>query len=335
MRGFLIKLAVGVAGLVLLVKYGSIDLGVLAKAADRPGLLLLAFACILATVPIAAWRWWLLLRGLNFTLTLAWSINATFISLFFHTFLPGAHGGDLVRLALAYRSVGGSLSHLTFSLLVDRLSGLVALLLLGVLMLPGLPSAYATQLEWAVATFFVVGAAGLIIAVKSGDCSVNLVGRLPKPVGPALARIAKELLTALRAYWSQPGRLFAALVVSVVQYILILLALFSLGHAMGFTQLSWIGYGIAGAWSTIANSLPLTPGGIGVGEAAFARVAVALTHPTADVSYGTVFLAMRVLTVIIGIVGILPWLLNRTDLRSGIDAIKSKPSESRSLPVTE
>ncbi len=335
MRGFLLKLAIGVAGLVLLVKYGSIDLGPLAKAADRPGLLALAFACILATVPIAAWRWWLLLRGLNFTLTLAWSINATFISLFFHTFLPGAHGGDLVRLALAYRSVGGSLSQLTFSLLVDRLSGLVSLLLLGLLMLPGLPSAYATQLEWAAAIFFVVGASGLVIAVKTGDWSVNLVGRLPKPVGPALAQVARELLTALRAYWTQPGRLCVALAVSLVQYVIILLALFLLGHAMGFTQLSWIGYGIAGVWSTIANSLPLTPGGIGVGEAAFAHVAVVLTHPSGDTGYGTVFLAMRVLTVIIGIFGILPWLLNRMDLRSGMDAIKNEPSERRSLPVAE
>ena len=335
MRGFLIKLAIGVAGLVLLVKYGSIDLGVLAKAADRPGLLALAFLCILATVPMAAWRWWLLLRGLHFTLTLPWSINATFISLFFHTFLPGAHGGDLVRLALAYRSVGGGLSQLTFSVLVDRLAGLVSLLLLSLLMLPALPSSYANQLEWVAAIFFVAGFVGLVVAVKSGDWLAGLLARLPRPVGPVLARIVKELLTALRAYWTQPGRLSAALAVSVAQYLLILLALFLLGHAMGFTELSWTGYGIAGVWSTIANALPITPGGIGVGEAAFAQVATILTQPTGDASYGTVFLAMRVLTIIIGIGGVLPWLLNRMDLRSGIEAIKDEPGERRSLPMAE
>jgi uncharacterized membrane protein YbhN (UPF0104 family) len=126
-----------------------------------------------------------------------------------------------------------------------------------------------------------------------------------------------------------------ALAVSVAQYLLILLALLLLGHAMGFTQLTWLGYGIAGVWATIANSLPLTPGGIGVGEAAFAHVATVLTHPTGDTGYGTVFLAMRVLTVIIGIFGMLPWLLNRMDLRSGMDAIKSEPSERRSLPAAE
>ncbi len=44
---------------------------------------------------------------------------------------------------------------------------------------------------------------------------------------------------------------------------------------------------------------------------------------------------MRVLTIIIGIGGVLPWLLNRMDLRSGIEAIKDEPGERRSLPMAE
>lgn len=335
MRGFLIKLGIGVAGLVLLVKYGSIDLDVLAKATERPGLLVLAFICILATVPIAAWRWWLLLNGLKFSLSLSWSINATFISLFFHTFLPGAHGGDLVRLALAYRAVGGGFSQLTFSVLVDRMAGLVSLLVLGLLMLPALPSAYAGQFAWVAAIFLAAGIALLAFAVRSGDWFVGLFARFPGRIGRVLAQISNDLLTALRAYWTQPGRLAVALVVSIAQYLLILLALFLLGSAMGFTTLSWIGYGIAGVWSMIANSLPITPGGIGVGEAAFAHVAIALTQSQADSSYGTVFLAFRVLTIIIGIGGVLPWLLKRTDLRAGMAEIKKDPAGRRSMPMAE
>ena len=337
MRGFLIKLAIGVAGLVILVKYGSIDLGVLMKAADRPGLLALAFLCMLATVPIAAWRWWLLLRGLQFTLTLPWSVNVTFISLFFHTFLPGAHGGDLVRLGLAYRSAGGGLSRLTFSVLVDRLAGLLSLLILGLIMVPALPPAYASRIEWVAAIALAAGVVGLVVALKSGDWLARLLRRLPAPVGPALANVVSELVAALRAYWTQPGRLTAALAISLAQYLLVLLALFLLGHAMGFTDLSRAGYVIAGVWSTVANSLPITPGGIGVGEAAFAHVALALTsQPSGSISYGTVFLAMRVLTVIIGIGGVLPWLLNRVDLRHGVAAIKNEPAaERRPLPVAE
>jgi hypothetical protein len=238
-------------------------------------------------------------------------------------------------LALAYRSVGSGLSQLTFSVLVDRLAGLVSLLILGLLMVPALPPSYASRFGGVVAAVFAVGVVGLIITLNSGDWLARLLGRLPRPVGPALARVVRELLTALKVYWTQPGRLCAALAISVGQYLLVLLALFLLGQAMGFTTLSWIGYGIAGVWSIAANSLPITPGGIGVGEAAFAHVAMALTYPSADISYGTVFLAMRVLTVVIGIGGVLPWLLNRVDLRSGIAAINNEPSKRRSLAIPE
>ncbi len=333
MRGLFIKLAIGVAGIVLLVKYGSIDLGMLMKAANRPGLLALAFLCILATVPIAAWRWWLLLRGLQFQFTFPWAVNATFISLFFHTFLPGAYGGDLVRLALAYRSAGGRLSRLTFSVVVDRLSGLLALLALGLVMLPALPPAYASRLQWVAAIGVAAGVAGLVVALKSGDWVARLLGRLPTPVGPALATVVSELVAALRAYWTQPGRLGATVAISIGQYFLILSALFLLGHAMGFEDLPWTGYVIAGICSVLANSLPITPGGIGVGEAAFAHVAlIFISSPSGDLGYGTVFLAMRLLSVIIGIGGVLPWLLNRMDLRRGIADIRSDAPSNDGAP---
>jgi uncharacterized protein (TIRG00374 family) len=336
MRAFIIKLAIGIAGLALLVKYGSIDLGVLVKAADRPWLLFAAFLCILASVPIAAWRWWLLLRGLQFSFSIPWAMNTTFISLFFHTFLPGAHGGDLVRLALAYRVSGGGLNRLTFSVIVDRLSGLAALLLLGVVLVPALPDAYAHRLEWIAGIVVAAGVTGLVFALMAGDLLARMFGRLPAPVGPILAKIVSELVQALRAYLTQPGLLVVAFVVSVAQYLLILLALFLLGHAMGFVALSWWGYAIAGVWSTVANALPITPGGIGVGEAAFAHVATALSASSANgLSFGTVFLAMRVLTVLLGVVGVLPWLLHRVDLRRGLAAIRNQPEAERPVPVAE
>jgi uncharacterized membrane protein YbhN (UPF0104 family) len=264
-------------------------------------------------------------------------MNTTFISLFFHTFLPGAHGGDLVRLALAYRTTGGGLNRLTFSVLVDRLSGLTALLMLGLVLVPALPPTYASRMEWIAGIAMIAVTSGLVLALTSGNLMARWLGRLPAPVGPVLAKIVRELVAALRAYLTQPGLLATALAISVGQYLLILIALFLLGHAMGFNALSWSGYAIAGVWSTVANALPITPGGIGVGEAAFAHVALALSASSSNgVSFGTVFLAMRVLTVLIGVVGVLPWLLHRVDLRRGLAAIKSQPESERPvLPVAE
>jgi uncharacterized protein (TIRG00374 family) len=337
MRGFLIKLAVGVAGLIILLNYGSIDLAVLMKSEDRPGLLMLAFLCMLSTVPIAAFRWWLLLRGLQFSSSFSWAFNTTFISLFFHTFLPGAHGGDLVRLAMAYRAIGNNLNRLTFSVVVDRISGLFALLLLGLATLPALPGNFASRLEWIAVVVFVIGAGGVAFILALGGVLTRTVARLPAPVGPTLAHVLAELIEALKAYLAQPGLLIGAVVISVVQYSLVLVALFVLGNAMGFGGLSISGYVIAGAWSLVANSLPITPGGIGVGEAAFAHTAAMLAiPPSAGAGYGTIFLAMRVLTVALGIIAVLPWLLYRTDLRQGLTTLKAGKSSAKSaVPATK
>src|SRR4051812_10077788 len=179
MRGFLIKLGIGVVGLLLLLYFGSIDLAVLGKAFHRPDFLLVAFLCLLATIPMGAWRWWLLLRGLQYRVAYTWTYNITFISLFFHTFLPGAQGGDLVRVAMAYRASGGEFSRVTFSVVVDRLTGLTALLVLGLSTLPLLPSAYSYRLIWIAIAAVAAGAVGVFLGLRFSATLARLAGRLP------------------------------------------------------------------------------------------------------------------------------------------------------------
>ncbi len=321
---------IGIAGVLILVYFGSIDLDVLSRATRRPELLALAFLGLLLTVPIAACRWWMLLHGLQLPATLRWTLGTTFISLFFNTFLPGAYGGDVVRLALAYR-VYGKLNRLTISVIVDRLSGLAALLLLGLAMLPALPMGYASRLGWIAAALVAAGLLALYVALRSGDWLIRQLGRLPAPAGPILQHVVREVLAALQAYTARPGLLLATLVLSLGQFVLVLLALIALGWAMGFVGLDWPGYMLAGVWSLVANALPITPGGIGVGEAAFAHAASALSHSTATgAAFGTVFLALRLVSIAVGMIGIVPWLMHRGELRDGISTIKSDQSALRS-----
>lgn len=330
MRSFLLKLSIGVAGLIALVFLGSIDFSVLARATGHPGLLAAAFICLLATVPIAAFRWWMLLRGLQFSLTLGWSVVTTFVGIFFNTFLPGAYGGDLVRLAMAYRAAGDGLNRLTFSVIVDRLSGLTALLILALVQVPFLPAAYAERIEWVAGVSVVAGGVALALASVSGDLLARLAARIPSSIGSKISRIISELTSALRAYLARPGLILAAVATSLIQWSFVLVSLIILGEAMQFKGLSWSGYVIAGVWSLVANALPITPGGIGVGEAAFAHVANILSSAPADAAaFGTVFLAMRVLTTLVGVIAILPWMLHRVDLRQGLSALQADSEKKR------
>lgn len=329
MRRFLIKLGIGLCGLALLIKFGSIDLSAFSSLALRPGLVILAFFALLLTAPLASWRWCLLMRALGFKLTFAWTVNVTFISQFFNTFMPGAYGGDLVRVALTYRATNRGLSRIVFSVATDRLTGLLALMILGVAMIPSLPNQFGERLEWVAMALATVGVAGVALLILAGEQIVSLIAKLPAPVGPAVGKFGYDLMAALRAYMRHPGILLLAIGISLTQYLLVLGALFALGEAMLFKGLSLSGYVVAGVWALISSALPITPGGMGIGEAAFNYIAQAMTvAPVGSEGFGSIFLAMRMITIIIGLFGLVPLLVGNSDVSGSVELIKHNDANS-------
>jgi glycosyltransferase 2 family protein len=308
------RIALGLVVLALLIYFGALDPKVLATTFGRPDLLALATLLLLTTIPLAAFRWWLLLKSLKFPMGFNWSLRTTFTSQFFNTFLPGSYGGDFARVALAYRASGGGLSRLAFTVVVDRLSGLLALIILGLSILPLLPMQYrdATYPLFAIGCGVILG--GTIFGFLIGERIAAFLVRLPWSIGVKLAHVVREVLAAVRAFFDHWPILVAILVLSIVQFTLVLGALAVLGRAMRFDALSLSGYAVAGVWSTLANALPLSPGGLGVGEAAFAKTAMLLESVASGASYATVFLAMRVLTILIAVLGVLPYWAQRHDL---------------------
>lgn len=310
----IVRATLGLGVLGLLIYFGMLDLGVLGQAIERPGLLALAFSLIFATIPIAALRWWVLLISLNYPMTFLWSLRTTFTSQFFSMFLPGAYGGDLVRITLAYRAAHKGLSRITFTVLVDRLSGLFALLLTGLGILPLLPLQFRHGIFAHLAIVSGVLLLGAAAGIAFGSPIAKALEHLPPPVGPKLAHMVREVLAAVRAYFDRPAALIIVLALSIIQFAFVLVALTVLGRSMHFDALSWSGYVVAGVWSIIANAVPFTPGGLGIGETAFAKTATLLEATPSGASYATVFLAMRVITILVTVFGMLTYRTQRRDL---------------------
>lgn len=324
---FALKLVAGFACLALLIWFNFIDFSTLARAVDHPAYTLAAFILLLLTVPLAAWRWLLLLRGVDANGTLAWSLSTTFVSQFFNTFLPGAYGGDLVRFGLAVKANGGKAGQIFFTIFIDRLAGLVALLLFAIGVLPFLPVGHYVNLVTLSGILFVGLACGFAVALIAGEAIARLVEKLPSPIGSIGAHLIRETITALRAFRHRPGLVATVVVISVVQYALVLLALIALGGAMEITSLSSAGYVVAGVWGLVANSLPVTPGGLGVGESAFAAMAAFVDKSSNPASFGNVFLASRVLSVVVSLGGLIPLLFGGVLVnRNELDAVVRQSS---------
>jgi uncharacterized protein (TIRG00374 family) len=311
----ILRTAAGLLILFLLAYFGRIDLSALESALSHPALLAFAASLMLLAIPISALRWWLLTSALGFPMNYAWSLRTTFTGQFFSMFLPGAIGGDLIRVTLARRAARRGLAQLTFSVLMDRLSGLAGLVLLGFCALPTMPERFhqpAYLVPWAIGCATILG--GFVVAVVWGHLIAGLLGRLPDPIGPRLSFSAREVLAALRTYADRWLTLVWTLAISIINFLMIFAALASLGAAMTFNSLSPAGYVIAGVWASIVNTIPLTPGGLGLGEAAFAQIAVMLESAPSGASYANAFLAMRILAIMVSALGLLPYLAQRGDL---------------------
>jgi uncharacterized membrane protein YbhN (UPF0104 family) len=96
------------------------------------GWLALGFLFFTPVLLIVSWRWRMLLRVHGVRLKLWRVFELTMIGQFFSAFLLGTTGGDVIKIFYVARAVPDRRTAVSFTVIVDRVIGLVAMLLLGV-----------------------------------------------------------------------------------------------------------------------------------------------------------------------------------------------------------
>jgi uncharacterized protein (TIRG00374 family) len=308
----MMKLARYAAGLVLLAAlfyFRLIDLDELRKALGHPGLLALTWVLCVATIPIAGLRWHLLLRSQGLALHLWETMRIVAVGAFFATFLPGSAGGDLVRGVYIYQASHGRRTHALLSIFIDRLIGLTAFVIFGVAATLTRPTQSYGVFEYSIFAFALAFAVGIVALFVFGHRMAQLVNRLFAGRVPRLAAIIDDAGEALHQYSRQWRSVLLALVISLVVVLIIAATVVVIADATEFGGLSAVEYGIAGVYAMIANSLPFTPGGLGIGEGAFASACVALEPHITGIPYGTIFLVLRCVIVLSTLPGLVAYLL--------------------------
>ncbi len=188
----LLKLLVA-AGLIALIA-SKVDLGLAANEVGRAGLLacLFVIAANLLQFVVLGWRWHMILVASGINIGFRAACRIVLVGTFFNQCLPTSLGGDAVRI-LALRQTNIPLKEATNSVLVDRLSGIAALVLL---LLGGLPWLFA----WAPATPMFFGAC-LVTAIFIAVLTVYFLGDRILALFPFLARFnATRVVSEASAY---------------------------------------------------------------------------------------------------------------------------------------
>ncbi|HKT18549.1 MAG TPA: lysylphosphatidylglycerol synthase transmembrane domain-containing protein [Stellaceae bacterium] len=305
----LVRIAAGIVLLCALFYFRLINIDELRRALAHPGLLALTLLACVSTIPLAGLRWHVLLRSQGLVLQVWHTIRIVAMGAFFATFLPGGSGGDIVRGVYIYQASHGRRTSALLSIFIDRLIGLAAFILFGVAATLTRPRANYGVLEYGI---FAIAAAFLILLAALfvfGHRIARLINLLFAGRSHRLAQVIDDAGEALHQYAKQWRTLLIALCVSLMIVLLAALGIILIAAAVPFGGLTWVEYGIAGIYAMIANSLPFTPGGLGIGEGAFASACVILEPQTSGIAYGTIFLVFRCILVLSTLPGLVAYLV--------------------------
>jgi uncharacterized protein (TIRG00374 family) len=298
------KLALAAAVLWLLVHLDLLDTAPLRALLDSWWLV--AGACLLLwpTWALVAWRWFLLLRAQQIQSSYREVFRIAYGAAFIGLYLPGTVGVDIARVTFGLSLPQSKISTLTLSVIADRVVGLLALMLLGFVA----SGVYLTYLDPGSEGYDAIRRFVLTLGALFGGATLALVTaaalarRLQAHATAAgwhsrnhLLRAAGQAVDAARLYGDKPGTLLATMLISVLVHSLAFAVLALLAWKSGVGDTGFWKYAIAGAIAAIVNALSITPGGIGVGELAFAQILLWLEPAAKPVPYATVFLAHRVL----------------------------------------
>ena len=297
--GVLLKVLFGAGIFAWMASSGKLNLAQVGKSLSQWPLMLGICALGYSQVGVTAWRWRLLLRAQSIRLSFARTWGLTMIGMMFNVVIPGAVGGDLVKGYYITRAAPGRKSHAATSILVDRVVGLIGLLLLGAVMgilNPGeiLRTPATRSLGMLTAGGAFGGLACLYIAVRAGS---RLSG------WSMLPGVVRSVFRALHEYRQASMVIPVALLLSVLNQGLTCAMYYLALRATGVTDMPMDKFFLVVPLGLVTSAVPISPAGVGVGQAAFFALfrIVAPKYAAVGTNAFTVFQVMFILVCLTGL----------------------------------
>lgn len=281
-KTFLINISKLVIVFVLLawmVSTGKLNVHEMKIFLTNPSIIVSAIAVwFLGPVLIGSWRWWLLIKGAGLQCKFLRAVQLQMIGFFFNTAMPGAVGGDIVKAIYIVRdqSVRSGKTPAMLSVLLDRIVGLIGLFVMGAI--AGLLNLNA-MLSHSTTMKLMQGVALIVFS------SCIFLGFVLAPYRDGadpferfLARqwpgfsVIRGIYRALRSYRHRPGTLFATIGLSIVIQTIFMGFMGYVGVQMYPQDFDIALLPPVFPFGVLVTAVPLAPGGLGVGHAAFDKL---------------------------------------------------------------
>ncbi len=257
---------------------------------------------------LSALRWYFILHALGIPIRLRPCAEIFAMGTFANNLMLGGTGGDVVRAVYVSMHLHRDRAGGVISVLLDRAAGLLGMLTLGVVFgildvghVVGSPVT-RTVFLW-LCGGFAAGMAGIVVVfvVMNREFHAWMTDRLGTRT--VIHRVVLRLFETVVQLRRDPVAIVISFVLSVLTSLLVVVAIIFLASGFEAQGLSWIDYGNATIIALLASAIPLTPGGIGVAEGAFAFLCLVWEPSPTGLAYGTIFLGQRLITTVISLFG--------------------------------
>lgn len=311
-----IKLTLSIVLLWVLVYTSKLNFSLLVDLLYSPFSLMIILSLYILNICIGTWRWHRLNHAQMIRLSFVRTLLPAYLGIAFNNLLPGGVGGDFYRFYLLNKHTQAKKSAVMMSILFDRLTGLM-----GIFIVTGF--AALLQLNSASNSSFVQLIMLTCLLICCGTALIFIVSKL-LPLG-LTTQIYKSitqtkwlnpflpLLSAIRIYSRSKWVIVECLILSVIIQVIIACTCMVIANMMHFPSIPLSHYVIAASITLIVNLIPITPGGFGVGEMAFANI-LTLLNPGISSTFATIFLAYRVIGLVTYLPGVSLFIFNSNAL---------------------
>lgn len=262
---------------------------------------------LIGPVYLASWRWKLLLEAAGYKISLARSVTLQLIGFFFTTVLPGSLGGDFVKVFYLIKENPGKEKSLAFwAILFDRLIGMLGLFLTGAVFI-----AFNFDALWKIDALkpLIILTYGYIFSFFCFIVLINVleIKTLSQRVSIKYIHKIFDFIAACKVYRGKNKTIVVSSIISTLSHTLSFVAFLCIANSLSAQNLNWVGLSAIFPIGMLITTLPLSPGGFGIGHFAFEQLFNLINMQGGANTYNIYFLSQTLLNL----TGVVAYLLNK------------------------
>lgn len=300
-----LKILVAIGLIVWIVKRGGLDPEAL-KVALAPAAFAVLGGLVFLQILLANARWLTLLRGQGFRSSMKQTLPLTLMGLFFNYAMPGSVGGDIIKGYYLAQDFPDKKLAAGVSVFMDRLIGFFVMVASGSVAI----LAFRERLEHD-PRLIAIGTGTLLVTFAFVVLlAFSLSRRLQAPIRYFSKHIERlpghqivvQIYRAMHSYRYRTRELFLSVVFSILNQALVITFFYFAAQLLGEGHIPVSTFWFCIPIGLVAMAVPISPAGVGVGQAVFFFLFQAATEqPTQVGSVGITLL--QVFQFLFGLVG--------------------------------